>query len=57
MLYYSAVFFIIAVIAALLGFGNLAAGAAGIAQLLFFIFLGLFVLSVIAHLFRRGSRR
>ena len=57
MLYYALVFFLIAIIAALFGFGNIAAGAAGIAQLLFFIFVVLFLLSLLAHLFRRGSRR
>jgi uncharacterized membrane protein YtjA (UPF0391 family) len=57
MLYYSVAFFLIAVLAAILGFGNLAAGAASIAQILFVIFLVLFLLSLIAHLFRRGSRR
>ena len=39
MLYWAAVFFIIALIAAVLGFGGIAAGAAGIAKILFFIFL------------------
>jgi uncharacterized membrane protein YtjA (UPF0391 family) len=57
MLYYAAVFFLIAIVAALFGFGNLAAGAAGIAQVLFFIFIVLFLISILAHAFRRGSRR
>jgi uncharacterized membrane protein YtjA (UPF0391 family) len=54
MLYYAALFFIIALVAALFGFGGIAAGAAEIAKILFFIFLVLFVVSLIVGLFRRG---
>ena len=39
MLYYAVVFFVIALIAAVFGFGGIAAGAAGIAKILFFVFL------------------
>jgi uncharacterized membrane protein YtjA (UPF0391 family) len=39
MLHYAVVFFVIALIAALLGFTGIAAGAAGIAKILFFLFL------------------
>jgi uncharacterized membrane protein YtjA (UPF0391 family) len=39
MLYWAAVFFIIALAAAVFGFGGIAAGAAGIAKILFFVFL------------------
>ena len=42
MLYWAAVFFIIAIVAALFGFGGIAAGAVSIAKVLFFIFLILF---------------
>jgi uncharacterized membrane protein YtjA (UPF0391 family) len=38
MLYWAVVFLIIAVVAAVLGFGGVAVAAAGIAKLLFFIF-------------------
>src|SRR5690242_11491135 len=38
MLHYAVVFFIIALIAAVFGFGGIAAGAVGIAKVLFFIF-------------------
>src|SRR5438552_1139404 len=55
MLYYALVFFIVAIIAAVLGFGGIAAGAAEIAKVLFFIFLVLFVVSLIVGLFRRGG--
>ena len=52
MLYYAAVFFVIALIAALLGFGGIAAGATEIAKILFFVFLVLFVVSAAAGLLR-----
>ena len=39
MLHYAAVFFIIAIIAGILCFGGIAAGAVGIAKILFGLFL------------------
>jgi uncharacterized membrane protein YtjA (UPF0391 family) len=50
MLYWAAVFFIIALIAAIFGFGGIAAGAVGVAKILFFVFL---VLAIVALLFGR----
>lgn len=47
MLRWSVTFFIIAIIAAILGFGNIAGTATGIAKILFFVFLVLFVLSLL----------
>ncbi|OIN91038.1 MAG: DUF1328 domain-containing protein [Comamonadaceae bacterium CG1_02_60_18] len=47
MLHYAVVFFVIALIAALFGFGGIAAGAVSIAKILFFVFLALAVLSFI----------
>ena len=47
MLYWAAVFFVIALISAVLGFGGIAASAAGIAKILFFVFLVLGALSLI----------
>ncbi|TMH28329.1 MAG: DUF1328 domain-containing protein [Betaproteobacteria bacterium] len=55
MLYYALVFFIIAIVAALFGFGGIAAGAVEIAKIIFFIFLVLFVVSLVVGLVRRGS--
>jgi len=52
MLYYALVFFIIAVVAALLGFGGAAVAFAGIAKILF-LFLVLFLVSLVMHLGRR----
>ncbi|MGJ7040959.1 uncharacterized membrane protein YtjA (UPF0391 family) [Shinella sp. BE166] len=54
MLYYAVVFLVIALVAGLLGFGGIAGASAGIAQILFFVFLALLVLSLIAGLFRRA---
>ena len=53
MLYWAAVFFIIAIIAAVFGFGGVASGAASIATILFWVFLILFVLSLVFGLVRR----
>jgi uncharacterized membrane protein YtjA (UPF0391 family) len=53
MLYYAVVFFVIALIAALFGFGGIAAGAVGIAKILFFVFLIVAVLSAVLGLARR----
>lgn len=47
MLYWTAVFFVIALAAAVFGFGGIAAGAAGIAKVLFFVFLVLTVVSLV----------
>ncbi len=47
MLYYAAVFFVIAIIAGVFGFGGIAVGAAEIARILFFIFLVIFLVSLI----------
>lgn len=47
MLHYAVVFLVIALIAAVLGFGGLAGAAVGIAKILFYIFLALFLLSLI----------
>jgi uncharacterized membrane protein YtjA (UPF0391 family) len=54
MLHYALVFFLIALVAAVFGFGGIAAGAAGIAKVLFFIFLVLFVASLLGGALRRG---
>lgn len=56
MLMWSIVFFIIALIAAVFGFGGIAEASADVAQILFFIFLVLFVIGLVAHLMRRAPR-
>jgi uncharacterized membrane protein YtjA (UPF0391 family) len=55
MLYYALVFLIIALVAGALGFGVVAFAAAEIARICFFIFIVLFLVSLIAHLFRRTT--
>ena len=57
MLYWTAAFLVIALIAAAFGYGGIANDAAAVAKVLFFIFLVLFVLSVLAGLFTGGRRR
>ena len=51
MLHYAVVFFVIALIAALFGFGGIAAGAAGIAKILFVVFI---ILAIATFLFGRN---
>jgi uncharacterized membrane protein YtjA (UPF0391 family) len=53
MLYYALVFLLIALVAAGLGFGGVASAATSIAQILFFPFLVLFVVTLITGLVRR----
>ncbi len=52
MLGWAVTFFVLAVIAAVLGFGGLASAFASIAQLLFWIFLVVLGAILIAHLVR-----
>ena len=47
MLSWALTFLVIALIAAALGFGGLAGAATGIAKILFFVFLVLFVISLL----------
>jgi uncharacterized membrane protein YtjA (UPF0391 family) len=55
MLNWAITFFIIALIAAVLGFTGIAVAAAGIAKLMFVVFLVLFLVSLITHFGRRNS--
>ena len=48
-------FFVVALIAAVLGFGGLAVAAAGIAKFIFYVFVILFLASLLAH-FLGGNR-
>jgi uncharacterized membrane protein YtjA (UPF0391 family) len=47
MLNYAWIFLVIAIIAAIFGFGGIAVAAAGIAKVLFYLFLALFVISLL----------
>lgn len=53
MLYYSLVFLIVALVAAALGFGGIAGASIGIAKILFFVFIVLFVVSLVFGGIRR----
>lgn len=50
MLTWVLIFLVVAIFAAIFGFSNLAAAAAGIARVIFFIFIVLFVIALILHL-------
>lgn len=53
MLQYALIFLVIALIAGLLGFGGVAAGATEIAKILFFVFLVVFGVTFIVSMIRR----
>jgi uncharacterized membrane protein YtjA (UPF0391 family) len=57
MLRWALIFFVFALIAALFGFGGIAAGAAGIAKILFFGFIIIAAISLITGLVGGGSKR
>jgi uncharacterized membrane protein YtjA (UPF0391 family) len=52
MLYWALIFFVLALVAALFGFGGIATASAGVAQILFILFLVLFVVSVVMNVVR-----
>jgi uncharacterized membrane protein YtjA (UPF0391 family) len=53
MLRWALTFFVVALIAAVLGFTGVALAAAGIAKILFYLFLILFLVTFVGHLLRR----
>jgi uncharacterized membrane protein YtjA (UPF0391 family) len=53
MLYYALVFFILAILAGVFGFGFAAVTFALLAKFLFFLFLIAFVISLVTHMARR----
>ena len=54
MLRWAVIFFVVAIVAALFGFGGIASGAAGIAVTLFYVFLAVTVILFLLGLF--GAR-
>ncbi|HWI28679.1 MAG TPA: DUF1328 domain-containing protein [Stellaceae bacterium] len=50
MLYWAAIFLVISLVAALFGFGGISAAAAGIAKILFVVFVVLFISTLIIGL-------
>lgn len=57
MLYYALVFFITSVISAIFGFGGISDATAGIAKVLFYIFLSVFLVTFVLGLADRGRSR
>lgn len=55
MLYYALMFLVVALIAGALGFGGIAGASVGIAKILFFVFIVLFLLSLIFGGLRRRT--
>jgi uncharacterized membrane protein YtjA (UPF0391 family) len=55
MLSWALTFFVLAIIAAIFGFGGIASGAASIAKILFVLFIVLFIVSMIANAVRGRS--
>ncbi|CAN5899410.1 DUF1328 domain-containing protein [soil metagenome] len=53
MLNYAVIFMVIALIAALLGFSGIAASLAGMAQILFWVFLAMLIVSLVMGWGRR----
>ncbi|MCI5080598.1 MAG: DUF1328 domain-containing protein [Saprospiraceae bacterium] len=53
MLRLTLIFFLIALVAAIFGFGGIASGAVALAKLAFYVFLVLFLVSLIVGLIRR----
>ena len=54
MLHYALIFFLIAIVAAVFGFGSIAGTAAGIAKILFFLFLVVFLVTLVMGVARRA---
>jgi uncharacterized membrane protein YtjA (UPF0391 family) len=54
MLRWAIVFFVVALLAAVMGFTGIYMAMAGIAKILFFVFLVLFVISLIGHTVRKA---
>ena len=57
MLYWALVFFILALVAAVFGFGGIAAGAATIAKFFFFAFVVVFAVSLVMGLLKGRTPR
>jgi len=52
MLRYAIIFLVIALVAGILGFGGIAGASVGIAKILFFVFVALFVIGILVHFVR-----
>lgn len=56
MLYWALVFFVVAIVTAFFGFGDVASASAGIAQIIFYVFVVFFVVTLVAGLAGGGRR-
>lgn len=56
MLRWALVFLVVALIAAVFGFGGISAAATDIAKILFFVFIVLFVITLVFNLMRGRAR-
>ena len=54
MLRFAIIFLLVALVAAILGFGGIAGASTGIAKIIFYLFVVLFLASLITHLMRRA---
>lgn len=54
MLHYALIFFLIAIVAAVFGFGGISVASAGIAKILFFLFLVVFLVTLVMGVARRA---
>ena len=55
MLYWALMFLVVALVAALFGFGGIASTATGIAQILFVVALVMLLVTLVANFMRRNS--
>ena len=53
MLRWAVIFFLVAIVAGVLGFGGIAAGATEIARILFYVFLVVFLVALVMGALRR----
>jgi uncharacterized membrane protein YtjA (UPF0391 family) len=54
MLYYALIFFLVAIVAAVFGFGTIAGASIEIARILFFLFLVIFLVTLVLGVARRA---
>lgn len=57
MFYWALIFFIVSLIAGIFGFGGISTAAVGIAQILFYVFLSLFIITLAAGLAGGEAKR
>ena len=53
MLRWAVIFFLVAIVAGVFGFGGIAAGASEIARILFYVFLAVFLVTLVLGALRR----